>query len=59
MKTQTNLKGFLKEDLKKLEYHTQEIINNIYARGQQDEFKKDIEKIEGILIYWDNHINKL
>ncbi len=53
------MKEFLKNDLKSLEYHTNELINNIYARGQQDEFKEDIEKIEGILIYWNNHIDKL
>ena len=54
-----SLKEFLKEDLQKLEHHTHEIIHNIYARGQQEEFKKDIEKIEGILIYWNNHIDKI
>lgn len=55
----TRLKEFFKEDLKKLEYHTQEIIENLYARGQQKIYKKDIERIEGILIYWNNHIDKL
>lgn len=59
MKLKERLVNFLEEDIKKLEYHTQEIINNIYARGQQDDFKKDIEQIESILIYWNNHINKL
>tara|TARA_R100000231_G_scaffold136964_1_gene112801 strand:- start:262 stop:444 length:183 start_codon:yes stop_codon:yes gene_type:complete len=50
---------FLKDDLNKLEYHTQEIIENIYARGQHKDYKEDIEQIEGILIYWNNHIDKL
>ena len=53
------MKQFLKDYLKKLEYHTQEIIENIYARGQYEEYKKDIEQIENILIYWNNHIDKL
>ena len=53
------MKEFLKDDLKKLEYHTQEIIENLYARGQHEDYKKDIEQIEGILIYWNNHIDKL
>tara|TARA_R100001163_G_C5044026_1_gene181600 strand:- start:146 stop:349 length:204 start_codon:yes stop_codon:yes gene_type:complete len=59
MKTKTNLKEFLKQDLTKLEYHTQQIIQNLYARGQQDNFKKDIEQIEGILIYWNYHIKSI
>lgn len=53
------IKEFLKDDLKKLEYHAQEIIENLYARGQQEDYKKDIEQIENILIYWNNHIDKL
>lgn len=53
------MKEFLKDDLKTLEYHTQEIIENLYARGQHEDYKKDIEQIEGILIYWNNHIDKL
>ena len=59
LKNKTRLKEFLKEDLKKLEYHTQEIIENLYARGQQEDYKKDIESIESILMYWNNHINKI
>jgi hypothetical protein len=55
----SRMKEFLKDDLKKLEYHTQEIIENLYARGQQEDYKKDIEQIEGILIYWNNNIDKL
>ena len=48
-----------KDDLKKLEYHTNEIIENIYARGQKDNFKEDIESIENFFSYWEQHINKL
>ncbi len=49
------LQGFLIDDLKKLEYHTSEIINNIYARNQQETFAKDIEEIEMFLSYWKTH----
>tara|TARA_R100000231_G_C5288571_1_gene153900 strand:+ start:105 stop:284 length:180 start_codon:yes stop_codon:yes gene_type:complete len=53
------LHNFLTNDLKKLEYHTNEIIENIYARGQKDDFKEDIEVIENFFSYWKHHINKL
>ena len=53
------LHNFLTDDLKKLEYHTNEIIENIYARGQKDNFKEDIESIENFFSYWEQHINKL
>jgi|TARA_R100000081_G_C4717539_1_gene116228 hypothetical protein len=51
----TKLQGFLIDDLKKLEYHTNEIINNIYARNQQETFAEDIEEIERFLSYWKIH----
>ena len=57
--TNEKLKAYLKEDLKALEYHTNEIINNIYARGQQQEFKTDIETIERIFSFWSHHLKKL
>ena len=57
--TNKKLKSYLKDDLKVLEYHTNELINNIYARGQQKEFKKDIETIEKIFSYWSYHLKKL
>jgi len=53
------MKEFLKDDLEKLTYHTQQIIHNMYARGQHEDYREDIEQIEGILIYWNNHIDKL
>ena len=56
---QERLHNFLKDDLKKLENHTNEIIGNIYARGQKDNFKEDIEVIENFFSYWRQHINKL
>ena len=40
------LQGFLIDDLKKVEHHVNEIIENIYARGQQETFAKDIEQID-------------
>ena len=49
------LQNFLIDDLKKLEYHTQEIIENIYARGQHEDYKEDIEAIENFLSYWKQH----
>lgn len=51
----TKLQRFLIDDLKKLEYHTNEIINNIYARNQQETFAEDIEEIERFLSYWKIH----
>jgi hypothetical protein len=53
------LHNFLTDDLKKLEYHTSEIIENIYASGQKDNFKEDIEVIENFFSYWKQHINKI
>tara|TARA_R100001443_G_scaffold116760_1_gene138371 strand:+ start:2261 stop:2512 length:252 start_codon:yes stop_codon:yes gene_type:complete len=50
-----NLQGFLIDDLKKVEHHVNEIIDNIYARGQQKEFAKDIEEIEMFFSYWKRH----
>ena len=43
------------EDLKKVEYHVQELIENIYARGQNEEYKKDIKEIEKFFSYWRQH----
>jgi len=53
------LKAYLKDDLKALEHHANELIDNIYSRGQQEEFKTDIEEIEKIFSYWSHHINKI
>ena len=49
------LQQFLIDDLKKVEYHINEIIKNIYARGQQEEFTKDIEEIDEFFSYWKQH----
>jgi|TARA_R110001583_G_scaffold21580_5_gene82016 hypothetical protein len=50
------MKEFLKDDLKKVEYHIQELIENIYARGNAKEFKYDIEEIESFFFYWKHHL---
>ena len=49
------LQGFLIDDLKKVEHHVNEFIENIYARGQQKTFAKDIEQIEMFFSYWKQH----
>ena len=53
------LKAYLKDDLKALEHHANELIDNIYSRGQQEDFKTDIEEIERIFSYWSHHIKDL
>tara|TARA_R100001443_G_scaffold8723_1_gene18161 strand:+ start:126 stop:299 length:174 start_codon:yes stop_codon:yes gene_type:complete len=53
------LKEFLKDDLIKLDYHTNEIIDNLIVRGNDKEFKKDIEKIQQILNYWHQHVKNI
>ena len=57
--TKEKLKVYLKDDLKSLEYHTNELIKNIYARGIEEEFKTDIETIEQIFYYWTHHIKNI
>ena len=49
------LQQFLIDDLNKVEYHVNEIIENIYASGQKENFKKDIEEIEMFFSYWRHH----
>lgn len=51
----TILQEFLIDDLNKVEYHVNEIIENIYASGQKENFKKDIEEIEMFFSYWRQH----
>lgn len=53
------MQRYLIDDLKKLEYHTNELIENIHARGQQKEFKNDIEQIEIFFNYWRQHAKNL
>ena len=54
-KMKPTLQGFLIDDLKKVEHHINEIIENIYARGQQETFAEDIEQIEMFFSYWKQH----
>lgn len=49
------LQGFLIDDLKKVEHHVKEIIENIYVRGQEENFAEDIEQIEMFFSYWKQH----
>jgi len=52
------LQQFLIDDLKKVEHHVQELIENIYARNNDKEiggYKKDIEEIEMFFSYWKQH----
>ena len=51
----TRLQQFLIDDLKKVEQHIQELIENIYTRGQEENFKEDIEEIENFFSYWKQH----
>ena len=51
--------NFLIEDLEKVEHHIQELIENVIARGQRENFKEDIDKIEMFFSYWKQHINDL
>jgi len=53
------MQRFLIDDLKKLEYHTNELIENIYANGKQKQFNKDIEQIEIFFNYWRQHAKNL
>ena len=59
VKANERLHNFLTDDLKKLEYHTQELIENIYNSGQSENFKEDIEEIETFFSYWKQHIKGL
>mgnify|MGYP003110205180 CR=1 FL=1 len=52
---EARLQRFLIDDLKKVEYHVNEIIDNIYARGQKETFAEDIEQIEMFFSYWRQH----
>ncbi|QDP61421.1 MAG: hypothetical protein GOVbin962_12 [Prokaryotic dsDNA virus sp.] len=53
------LKQFLKDDLVKLDYHTNELIDNLIVRGNDKEFKNDIEQIQQILNYWHQHLKNI
>jgi len=55
---EARLQNFLVDDLKKVEPHVQSLIErllNIYPRGEQEDFKEDIEEIEKFFSYWKYH----
>lgn len=53
------MQRYLIDDLKKLEYHTNELIENVYANSKQKQFNKDIEQIEIFFNYWRQHAKNL
>jgi hypothetical protein len=53
------MQRYLIDDLNKLEYHTNELIENIHASGKQKQFNKDIEQIEIFFNYWRQHAKNL
>ena len=53
------MQRYLIDDLKKLEYHTNELIENIYANSKRKQFNKDIEQIEIFFNYWRQHAKNL
>ena len=53
------LYNFLIEDLEKLEKNVNELIENVYAGGKEEQFDDDIEEINNFFYYWKQHINDL
>ena len=51
--------NFLIEDLEKLEKNVNELIENVYAGGKEEQFDDDIEEINNFFYYWKQHINDL
>tara|TARA_R110000744_G_scaffold22844_1_gene58190 strand:+ start:947 stop:1111 length:165 start_codon:yes stop_codon:yes gene_type:complete len=51
-------KEYLKDDLIKLDYHINEIIDSLICSSKDKEFKKDIEEVQIFLSYWIYHTNK-
>ena len=49
------LQQFLIDDLKRVEYHVQELIKSIKAKDYNKLYKKDIEEIEQFFSYWEQH----
>jgi hypothetical protein len=56
-KSKNELKETFASDLNRLEYHVNELVQNIYASGKEDIFKNDIKKINDFFILW-NRYNK-
>lgn len=55
----STLYNFLIDDLKKLEDNVNELIENIYASGKEEQFTQEIEKIDNFFSYWEQHIKGL
>ena len=51
--------NFLIEDLEKLEKNVNELIENVYVGGKEEQFDDDIEEINNFFYYWKQHINDL
>ena len=45
----SKLKEFLKEDLTELYINVNELVDNLYVRGQEDNFKDEIESDDDII----------
>ncbi len=54
-KNKKELKETFLHDLNRLEYHVNELIDNIYANGKEDTFKNDIKKINDFFILWNRY----
>jgi len=55
----SKLKEFLKEDLTELYINVNELVDNLYVRGQEDNFKNEIESIENFFSYWKVHLKDI
>jgi hypothetical protein len=59
IKVDSTLYNFLIDDLKKLEDNVNELIENVYASGKEEQFADDIENIDNFFSYWEHHIKGL
>jgi len=55
----SKLKEFLKEDLTELYINVNELVDNLYVRGQEDNFKDEIESIKNFFSYWKVHLKDI
>lgn len=51
-KNKKELNETFASDLNSLEYHVNELIENIYASGKEDIFQNNIKKINNFFILW-------
>ena len=52
---EAKLQNYLVDDLKKVEHHVNQLIDNIIASGRLEDFSKDIEEVEQFFNYWRHH----